>query len=147
MEESLNRQSGLLGVSGTSSDLRKIEQAANAGNERARLAIEIFADRIRSTIGSLVVTLGGVDALIFTAGIGEHSATVRSRVCDGLQCLGLHLNEKKNRVSQPDCDVAARQSAGRILLIRTREEQMIAREACELFRKCTSPVQGINDPF
>jgi len=133
LEESMNRRSGLLGVSGNSSDFREVEQAADAGNERARLAIEMFADRVRSTIGSLAVSLGGVDALIFTAGIGEHSSTLRSRVCGGLQCLGLHLDADKNQCRPADCDIATTQSAGRILIIRTREEQMIAREAQRLF--------------
>ena len=135
IEESLNRQSGLLGVSGISSDFREVERAADAGNARARLATEMFADRIRSTIGSLAVSLGGVDALVFTAGIGEHSSTLRSQVCDGLQCLGLHLDADKNQNSQADCDVATIQSTGRILIIQTREEQMIAREAQRLLTR------------
>ena len=132
LEASLNRRSGLLGVSGISSDFRQVEEAAIAGNERARLAIEMFGDRIRSTVGSLAVTLGGVDALVFTAGIGEHSATIRSNVCEGLGCLGIHLDDQKNRNGQADSDIATSQSSARILLIRTREELMIAREARRL---------------
>jgi acetate kinase len=129
MDESLNRQSGLLGVSGVSSDFRVVASAASAGNPRAKLAIDMFADRIRATIGALTVTLGGIDALIFTAGIGANSAVLRSRVCDGLQCLNLELDEEKNQQNTPESDVACRRSAGRILLIRTREEQAIA-QAC-----------------
>lgn len=129
LDESLNRQSGLLGISGVSSDFREVEQSANAGHKRASLAIEMFASRIRSTIGAFTVTLGGIDALIFTAGIGEHSTTLRSRVCNGLQCLNLLLDEDKNRENDADSDIAQMDSAVRILLIRTREEQSIARAA------------------
>lgn len=133
INESLNQQSGLLGVSGVSSDFREIEKAADGGNQRAQLAIELFADRIRSTIGAFAVTLGGIDALIFTAGIGEHSATLRSRVCEGLECLNVQLDERKNRDPVDDTDLAMDSSASRILRIHTREEQMIAREAQRLF--------------
>lgn len=129
LDESLNRHSGLLGVSGVSSDFREVEMAAEAGNKQSQLAIDMFADRIRATIGSLAVTLGGIDALVFTAGIGEHSTTLRSRVCTGLQCLNLLLDEEKNREAAEDYDIASVNSAGRILTIRTREEQLIAREA------------------
>jgi acetate kinase len=129
LEESLNRRSGLLGVSGISSDFRDVERAATEGNERARLAIDMFAGRVRSAIGSLAVSLGGVDALVFTAGIGEHSATLRSQVCAGLECLDLHLDVDRNERCSADCDVATPQSAGRILVIHTREEQRIAQDA------------------
>jgi len=129
VEESLNRQSGLLGVSGVSSDFRVVASAAETGNPRARLAVDMFADRIRATIGALAVTLGGVDALIFTAGIGANSAALRSRVCEGLQCLSLELDEIKNQHNAPDSDVACTHSGGRIVTIRTREEQAIA-QAC-----------------
>ena len=138
LEEDLNRRSGLLSVSGVSSDLRDIERAADAGNARARLAIEMFTDRIRSTIGSFAVLPGGVDALVFTAGIGEHSPGIRSDVCEGLQSLGLHLDAVRNRSALADCDIATSQSPGRILLIHTREEQMIAREAQRLLKLKTN---------
>ena len=129
LDDDLNRQSGLLGVSGISSDFRQVEQAAVAGNERANLAIEMFADRIRSTVGSLAVTLGGIDGLVFTAGIGEGSAALRSRVCRGLECLGLQLDEGKNEANQSDSEIATEQSSGRILVLQTREETAIARVA------------------
>ena len=137
LDESLNRQSGLLGVSGVSSDFRKIEMAANGGNQQAQLAIDMFADRIRATIGAFAVTLGGIDALVFTAGIGEHSAPLRSRVCNGLQCLNIHLDEQTNQACINDSDLATPRSSSRIFRIRTREEQMIAREAQRLFASCT----------
>jgi len=133
LDESLNKQSGLLGVSGISSDFREVEKGANAGNPQAQLAIDLFADRIRAAIGALAVRLGGIDALVFTAGIGEHSALLRNAVCDGLQCLGLLLDPKKNQEAKADSDIAKASSTGRILIIRTREEQMIAQESQRLF--------------
>lgn len=133
LEECLNQHSGLLGVSGVSSDFREVEMAAKEGNQQAQLAIEMFADRVRATIGSLCVTLGGIDALVFTAGIGEHSATLRRRVCEGLQCLNLQLDEQANQDCIDDSDLATTSSASSIFRIRTREEQMIARESQRLF--------------
>ncbi|HCO24472.1 MAG TPA: acetate kinase [Gimesia maris] len=132
LADALNHRSGLLGVSNVSSDFREVQQAADSGNDRAQLAIEMFADRIRSTIGSLAVTLGGVDALVFTAGIGEHSYQLRRLVLNGLECLGLQLDEDKNQHCRADCEIASNQSSGRILVIHTREEQMIARETHQL---------------
>ena len=81
LEEALTRRSGLLGVSGVSSDFRKVEQAAAGGNYRAALALEIYADRVRGAVGSLTASLGGIDALVFTGGVGEHSASMRAAVC------------------------------------------------------------------
>jgi acetate kinase len=109
--------------------LRQVEAAAQSGNDRARLALDVYARSVRSTIGSLAVTLGGVDALVFTAGVGENSATLRAAVCDGLQCLGIQLDHERNSACQLDADIAADCSAARILVIHTREELMIAREA------------------
>ena len=128
LEQLLNHGAGLKGVSGVSSDYRQVEIAARAGNERARLALEIYAVRVRQAVGSLAVTLGGVDALVFTAGVGEHSAALRAAACDGLECLGLRLDPRKNLACEPDTDIAADDAAGRILVIHTREELMIARE-------------------
>jgi len=124
----LNYESGLLGVSGVSSDYRQVKAAADKGDERARLALAIFADRIRATIGAYAVTMGGADVLVFTAGIGEHAADLRAAICEGLQILGLRLDAASNAACSPDADVALRDSPGRILIIRTQEELMIARE-------------------
>ena len=129
LEQLLNHGAGLKGVSGVSSDYRQVETAARAGNERARLALEIYALRVRQAVGSLAVTLGGVDTLVFTAGVGENSAALRAAVSGGLGCLGLRLDPRKNLASEPDADIAADDAAGRILVIHTREELMIAREA------------------
>jgi acetate kinase len=129
LDDALNFRSGLLGVSGVSPDFAKVEEAAAAGNPRARLAVEMFADRVRSAIGSMAVTMGGVDVLIFTDRVGENSAVARAAACDGLECLGLQLDPQRNAACRPDADIARPQSPARILVIHTREELMIAREA------------------
>jgi acetate kinase len=124
----LNSASGLLGVSGVSADFADLEKAAAEGDERAKLAMEMFADRVRHAIGGLAVTLGAVDALVFTDRVGE-SAVLRAAVCSGLEILGLKLDPQLNACCRPDADIATNDSRGRILVIRTREELMIAREA------------------
>ena len=129
LEVALNRRSGLLGVSGVSSDYREVEASANGGNERARLALDIYADRVRETVGALATTLGGIDALVFTGGVGENSASLRAAVCERLEFLGLRLDRVRNETAGPDSDVAAANSPGRVLVIHTRENLMIAREA------------------
>lgn len=134
LEEKLNCRSGLLGVSGVSSDFRTIEKAAINGNDRATLAIEMYADRIRSTIGGLAVSMGGVDALVFTGGIGENSPSLRERVCEGLNCMGLRIDSEQNQSLRPDADIANSDSKARILVIQTREEQMVARETIRLLK-------------
>ncbi len=131
LDEILHKKSGLLGVSGLSSDFRQVEAAAD-GDRRAQLALDIYAYRVRATIGSLAVTLGAVDALVFTGGIGENSVGLRREVCRGLELVGLHLDPRLNANSAPDADVATPDSRGRILLIHTREALMIAREARRL---------------
>jgi acetate kinase len=128
----LNSSSGLLGVSGISSDVAEIEKAAAKGDERASLALEMFADRVRSAIGGLAVTLGSVDALVFTDRVGETSQALRASICDGLELLGLHLDPQLNQQAKPDTDIATAKSAGRILVVHTREELMIAREAARV---------------
>jgi acetate kinase len=132
LDDVLHHRSGLLGISGVSSDFRKVEEAAAAGHARARLALDVYAYRVKTMIGALAVTLGGIDALVFTGGIGENSAALRSEVCQGLECLGVRLDPQRNAACRPDDDVAAPGSAARILLIHTREDYMIAREARRL---------------
>jgi acetate kinase len=127
--EILQRRSGLEGLSGISSDFRAVQQAAKEGNERARLALAIYAHSVRAAIGALAVALGGVDALVFTAGVGENAPSLREEVCRGLECLGLRLDPGSNRTLRPDADLAAAGSTGRILILHTREDLPIAREA------------------
>lgn len=135
VEHVLNHEAGLKGVSGISSDYRLVDEAARMGNHRARLALDIYATRIRAAIGALAVTLGGIDALVFTAGVGEHSPQVRQAACAGLECLGLRLDLAKNLLGHPDSDIASDDSVGRILTIKTQEELTIAREALRVVQE------------
>jgi acetate kinase len=137
VEKALNHESGLLGVSGVSADMRQVLAAAREGHERARLAIAIYTHRIRQAIGALAVTLGGVDALVFTAGVGENSGEIRQAVCTGLDCMGLELDTQANLASKPDADVARSNSPGRILVIATREDLTMLREVTQVLgRDC-----------
>jgi acetate kinase len=129
IDDALNHRSGLLGLSGVSPDMAAVEAAAGQGHARARLAFEIFADSVRSAIGASVVSLGGIDALVFTDRIGEGSAALRAAACEGLACVGVRLDAERNAACRPDADVAAPDSPARILVIHTLEELMIAREA------------------
>ena len=126
VRDQLNRYSGLLGISGISSDYQEVEQAARQGDERATLAITMFADRIRATIGALTVTLGGIDALVFTGGIGENCADLRHKVSSGLECLGLRLLTCVDEQEGPIRDLGTSESSAQILLIQTDEERTIA---------------------
>ena len=137
LDEILHKESGLLGISGLSSDFRRVEAAADEGHQRARLALDVYAYRTRAMIGALAVTLGRVDALVFTGGIGENSTWLRSEVCRGLECIGVHLDRELNAARAADADVAVADSPGRILIIHTREDLMIAREARRLMLKST----------
>jgi acetate kinase len=128
LDTTLNHESGLLGVSGVAGDMRQVLAAAHGGSQRAQLALEIYTHRVRRTVGAFAATLGGVDALVFTAGVGEHAALVRSLACRGLECLGLELDEAANAARKPDADVATAQSRGRILVIATREDLVIVRD-------------------
>ncbi len=132
IDDALTHRSGLLGVSGVSADFRAVEAAARDGHDRARLALRLYADRVRAAIGAFAVTMGGVDALVFTAGVGEHAASLRGDVGRGLECLGVRLDGAANAEARPDVDVATAGSAGRVLVIHTREELLIAREAVRL---------------
>jgi acetate kinase len=129
LDHALNYSSGLLGISGISSDLAQIEAAAAQGSERARFAFDMFADRVRSAIGALAATLGGLDALTFTDRVGEHSRTLRGAACQGLDFMGLRLDPERNAKAEADADVAQGDSPARIFVIHTEEELMVAREA------------------
>jgi acetate kinase len=102
--------------------MREVQAAASAGNARAQLALDVYAHRIRQAIGAFTATLGGIDALVFTAGVGENSAEVRAASCRGLECLGLELDADANASCRPDADVARRGSRARILVIAARED-------------------------
>jgi acetate kinase len=134
LDHALNYESGLLGVSGVSSDLRQV-LAAMPQQADARLAVDVYVHRIRQTVGAMAATLGGVDALVFTAGVGEHAAAIRARVCDNLGYLSLALDHTANDACQPDADIALPASTGRILVIATREDVTIVRETRRLLSR------------
>ena len=129
----LNEESGLLGVSGVSSDMREVETAAENGNPRARLALDIFAYRVRKYIGAYAAVLGELHAVVFTGGIGENSAAIRDMVCSNLGIIGIELDDERNRSSGTgDRDVSTDGSRVRVLVIPTNEELMIARDTVEV---------------
>ncbi len=125
--DDLASRSGLLGLSGVSGDVRDLEEAALQGNEDARLALDVFTTEIRRHLGGLLVELGGVDALVFTAGIGENSAAVRSAVCHKLDELGIVLDEVANRAAQGETKISAGVSRTEIWVVPTNEELIVAR--------------------
>lgn len=124
----MNKKSGVLGISGVSSDFRDIEDAAEQGNERAKLALDKFAYVVRKYIGSYAAAMGGLDVLVFTAGLGENSAPARCQICDGLEFLGVKVDLSKNNVRGKEVEVSADGSKVRVFVIPTNEELMIARD-------------------
>lgn len=128
LDDLLNKKSGLLGISGISSDMRQIITEMNAGNVRAKLAFEIFVHRLRSGIGAMIAVLAGLDALVFTAGIGENSPEVRAAACSTLGFAGLNLDSSKNAETSGDRDISLAGSPVRILVIRAQEDWAIAKE-------------------
>jgi acetate kinase len=128
----LNHHSGLLGISGLSSDMRDVLSGMEGGNERAKLAFDIYVHRVRAAIGSMAAVVGGMDAVVFTAGIGENSPQVRTAACRGLEFLGIKLDEERNADPALDADVAAPDSRVRVLVIRAEEDWAIAAECWKL---------------
>src|SRR6266705_779091 len=122
LDEVLNQKAGLLGISGISSDMRKILDASRTGHERAKLAFDIYIHRLRSGIGAMIAVLGGVDALVFTAGVGENSPEARAAACDNLAFLGLRLDQGKNTQSPVDEDISAPNATVRVLVIHAQED-------------------------
>ena len=131
LDQTLNYESGLLGLSGISSDMRQILSEL-PHNPNAQLAVDVYVHRIRQTIGAMAATLDGVDALVFTAGVGERAVEIRKRVCENLNYLGLELDRRANETCKPDADIATRASTARILVIATREDLTIMRETRQL---------------
>jgi len=130
VEQQLDRASGLRGISGRSGDLRDVTAAADAGDDRARLALDVMLHRLATSIGAMAVAAGGLDALVFTGGIGEHSAPVRRATADRLAFLGVALGPGNEADPPPvDTDVAAPGAAVRTLVVRSREDLQMAREA------------------
>jgi acetate kinase len=143
LDHALNHESGLLGISGTFSDMRQILKNSTQ-NEDARLALEVYIHRLQQTIGAMAATLGGVDALVFTAGVGENSARVRELACANLGHLGLGLDKEVNDTCRPDADVASPGSRGRILVIATNEDLTILRQTRALLESSINRSAGIH---
>ncbi len=135
VEDLLNRKSGLLGVSGVSNDSRKVADAANSGNYRAQLAQKILFNSIKKHIGSYIAEMNGIDALVFTAGIGENSAETRSAVCKDMDFFGIKIDEEANKVRGKETDVSAKDAKVRTLVIPTNEEYMIALDTAKFCKE------------
>lgn len=127
-----NKKSGMLGITGFSSDLRDIEEAAKEGNDRAELAIQVFANHIHKYIGSYAARMNGVDAIIFTAGIGENSSTIRERVLTGLEFMGVYWDKDLNEQRGEERFLSYPFSPVKVMVIPTNEEVMIARDTIRL---------------
>ena len=132
IDDVLNKQSGLLGISGISGDMREILASVKRGHSRAKLAFDIYVHRLQAGIGAMIAVLGGIDVLVFSAGVGENSAEVRDAVCKQLGFLGLELDDAANVQRTPDADIATPDSAARVLIIRAQEDWAIARECWQL---------------
>ncbi len=130
----MNKESGVLGVSGVSSDFRDLKAAADEGNERARLALDMFAYQCKKQVGAYAAAMGGLDALVFTAGVGENDASVRAAICEGLEFLGIKLDEMANQTvrDRADVNIAAADAAVKVFVIPTNEELVIAHDTARL---------------
>ena len=130
----LNKKSGVLAISGVSSDFRDIEEQATAGNADCELALEKFAYEVRKYIGSYAAVLGGLDCLVFTAGVGENSATMRARICKNLEYLGIKIDAEKNKIRGCENKISTDDSTVQVWVIPTNEELMIAQDTAELVK-------------
>lgn len=131
----LNKKSGLLGISGISNDMREILKAKEHGNQKANLAIEIYCYRVKKYIGAYTAVMGGLDTLVFTAGIGENSPTIREKCCANLEFLGLEIDKEKNSSLRGEGEISTFGSKVKVLVIPTNEELLIALETAELIKK------------
>jgi acetate kinase len=132
LDRALNRRSGLLGISGVSSDMRDVIDAMRKGNERAKLAFDIFVHRLVVEIGAMAASLGGLDVLVFSAGIGENSPEVRAASCAKLAFLGVEVDDSKNSTAKLDVEISPPDSKVRVLVIHAQEDWSIARECARL---------------
>ncbi len=131
----LNKHSGLLGISGVSSDMREIIKEMKNGNPRAKLAFEVFCYRVKKYIGAYSAVMGGVDAIVFTAGIGENSPDVRKKVCEDLEYLGIKIDDEKNNSPEKEKIITTDDSKVKVLVIPTNEELVIALDTAEIVSK------------
>ena len=130
----LNKNSGMLGISGISSDMRDIEDAANDGDGRAKLALEMFAYRAKKYLGAYAAALGGVDIIVFAGGIGERDPETRKRILSGLEFLGVELNPNNLDVKAEEIILSAKDSKVKVIVVPTDEEMMIAKDTYEIVK-------------
>jgi len=135
IDDYLNRRSGILGISGLSSDFRDLESAANRGDERSQLAIDIFAYKVKKYIGGYVAAMGGVDAIIFTAGLGENSPFMRDKICNDLEYLGTRIDPELNKLRGKQMEISIKRARVKIFVIPTNEELVIARDTLNICRR------------
>lgn len=128
----LNKKSGVLGISGISNDFRDLEEAAEQGHSRAIMALDVFAYRLRKYIGAYAAAMGGVDAIIFTAGVGENSKEMRARVCEGLQYMGVAIDAVQNDCRGVERDISRPEATVKVLIVPTNEELVIARDTKQI---------------
>lgn len=128
----MNKKSGVYGISGVSSDFRDIEEAANDGNKRAQLALDVFHHRVKMYIGSYCALLEEIDCIVFTAGLGENSITSREEICNGLKFLGVKIDKERNNIRGTATEISASDSKIKLFVIPTNEELMIARDTKEI---------------
>ena len=134
INQTLNRESGLLGISGVASDVRDLFRAVSEGNPQAALALQMFAYRVKQYIGKYAAVLGGLDALIFTGGIGENASPIRASICENLGFLGIHLDEEQNQSAESAKAIHRKGAPVKLLVIPTNEELMIARDTLRLIK-------------
>ena len=132
MADYLNKESGVLGISGISSDMRDVENAANEGNERAKLALKMYFYRIKKYIGAYAAAMGGVDAIAFTAGVGENQIDMRKESCEGLEFLGIKIDDAKNNTRGKEAEISTDDSKVKVWVVPTDEEIVIARDTMNL---------------
>jgi acetate kinase len=132
------RRGGLLGLSGTSGDVRDLYDAASRGDERAKLALDVFISNIRHYVGAYLVELGGADAIAFTAGIGENQPQLRAAACAGLDELGITVDAERNAGARGECAIHAERSRTQIWIVPTNEELIIARQTKTLLEELNS---------
>jgi acetate kinase len=135
MADYLNKESGVLGISGISSDMRDVEAAAKEGNERAKLALQMYAYRIKKYIGAYAAAMGGVDVIVWTAGVGENQTGTRAEACEGLEFLGIEIDREKNAaVRSREELISTPESKVKVYVVPTDEEIVIARDTMEIVK-------------
>jgi acetate kinase len=143
MAELLGSSSGLAGISGTSGDMRDLNKAAAAGDERSRLALDVYVRSIRHYVGAFMLLLGGIDAITFSGGIGENGAEIRSAVCKDLSGFGVEIDEERNRTMKGDGAISTESSRVKVLVVPAYEEIIVARETAAVVSRAKAEAQTL----